>query len=167
MARTSRTKASRREFLSAAGKGIAVSSVAAGFPAIVPASVFGAAAPSNRINIGAIGTGRISRGHDLPGLWKHESARIMAVCDLDSNRVRDAIALVNGQYTKMTGKAYDGVTGYAHYRDLLANKDVDAVVAKHRKLIGNFLCGFAAGFDVFLDAVLVFGRDNLRLTENE
>ena len=52
----------------------------------------------------------------------------MAVCDLDSNRVKDAIALVNGQYTKMTGKPYDGVTGYAHYRDLLANKDVDAVV---------------------------------------
>ena len=43
--------------------------------------------PSNRINIGAIGTGRISRGHDLPGLWKHDSARIMAVCDLDSQRV--------------------------------------------------------------------------------
>ena len=90
MARTSRTKASRREFLSAAGKGIAVSSVAAGFPAIVPASVFGAAAPSNRINIGAIGTGRISRGHDLPGLWKHEAARIMAVCDVDRNRAEDA-----------------------------------------------------------------------------
>ena len=29
-------------------------------------------APSNRINVGAIGTGRISRGHDLPGLWKHD-----------------------------------------------------------------------------------------------
>ena len=44
----------------------------AGFPAIVPASVLGSASPSNRINIGAIGTGRISRGHDLPGLWKHD-----------------------------------------------------------------------------------------------
>ena len=52
----------------------------------------------------------------------------MAVCDLDSKRVQDAIALVNGHYTKTTGKPYDGVTGYAHYRELLANKDVDAVV---------------------------------------
>jgi len=42
---------------------------AAGFPAIVPSSVFGEKAPSNRINIGAIGVGRISRGHDLPGIW--------------------------------------------------------------------------------------------------
>ena len=30
-------------------------------------------APSNRINVGAIGTGRISRGHDLPGIWQHDT----------------------------------------------------------------------------------------------
>ena len=111
-----------------AGKGLAAASLASGFPSIVPASVFGANAPSNRINVGAIGMGRISRGHDLPGIWKHAGARIMAVCDLDSKRVQDAIALVNGHYTKTTGKPYDGVKGYAHYRDLLANKDIDAVV---------------------------------------
>ena len=123
-----RAKQSRRAFVTDAAKGLGAAAVASGFPAIVPSSVFGAQAPSNRINIGAIGTGRISRGHDLPGLWKHPSARIMAVCDLDSRRVQDAIKLVNGQYTKTTGKPYDGVTGYAHYRELLANKDVDAVV---------------------------------------
>ena len=122
------TKPSRRAFVTDAAKGLGAAAVASGFPAIVPASVFGAQAPSNRINIGAIGTGRISRGHDLPGLWKYPSARIMAVCDLDSKRLQDAIKLVNGQYTKTTGKPYDGVTGYAHYRELLANKDVDAVV---------------------------------------
>ena len=114
--------------MTTAGKVLAASSAAAGFPAIVPASVFGANSPSNRINVGAIGTGRISRGHDLPGIWKHPSARITAVCDLDSKRVQDAIALVNGHYTKTTGKPYDGVKGYEHYRDLLANPDVDAVV---------------------------------------
>ena len=99
-----------------------------GFPSIVPSSVLSAFAPSNRINIGAIGNGRISRGHDLPGLWKYDSARIMAVCDLDSHRVEDARTLVNGYYTKKTGKKYDGVTTYGDYRELLANKDVDAVV---------------------------------------
>jgi predicted dehydrogenase len=122
------TKQSRRAFVTSAAKGLGAAAVASGFPAIVPSSVFGAEAPSNQITIGAIGTGRISRGHDLPGLWKHPSARIMAVCDLDSRRVQDAIRLVNGQYAKTTGKSYDGVTGYAHYRELLANKDVDAVV---------------------------------------
>ena len=118
----------RRGFLKSAGGGAVAAAVVSGFPAIVPSSVLGAASPGNRINIGAIGMGRISRGHDLPGLWKHDAARIMAVCDLDSRRVEDAIALVNGYYTKKTGKPYQGVTGYAQYRELLANKDIDAVV---------------------------------------
>ena len=36
--------------------------------------------------------------------------------------------LINGTYAKKTGKNYDGVTGYHNYHDLLANKDIDAVV---------------------------------------
>ena len=92
-----RSKTTRRGFLVTTGQGVVASSVIAGFPAIVPSTVFGAAAPSNRINVGAIGTGRISRGHDLPGIWKHDIARIMAVCDLDLKRVEEAKTLINGQ----------------------------------------------------------------------
>jgi len=121
-------KMSRRRFLATAGKGVVASSVVAGFPAVVPASVFGAASPSNRINVGAIGTGRISRGHDLPGIWQHDIARVMAACDLDRRRLDDAKTLINGYYGKKTGKPYDGVAAYTNYHDLLANKDVDAVV---------------------------------------
>jgi len=124
-----RNEMSRRKALSMAARGSFASSVvAAGFPAIVPASVFGAGAPSNRINVGAIGTGRISRGHDMPGIWKYDQARIVAVCDLDSRRMEDAKALVNGYYSKKSGKPYDGVTGFLDYKQLLASKDVDAVV---------------------------------------
>src|SRR6476620_7459408 len=123
--------ATRREFLAVAAAGMAASASTAGatgVPSIVPASVLGANSPGNRINIGAIGNGRISRGHDLPGLWKFDAARIRAVCDLDARRVEDAKTLVNGFYTTKTGKPYSGVTGYADYHDLLANKDIDAVV---------------------------------------
>src|SRR5881628_671670 len=123
-----RERMDRRRFLATAGQGLVASSVVAGFPAIVPASVFGATSPSNRINVGAIGTGRISRGHDLPGLWQHDVARIMAVCDLDSHRVQDAKKLVNDFYAGRTGTRYDGVATYGNYHDLLANKEVDAVV---------------------------------------
>jgi predicted dehydrogenase len=114
--------------MTSAGRTVAAASVAAGFPSIVPASVFGSTSPSNRINVGAIGTGRISRGHDLPGIWKFDAARIMAVCDLDSHRVDAAKTLVNDHYSKQAGKPYDGVKTYGQYRELLANKDVDAVV---------------------------------------
>lgn len=117
---------SRRTFMKTAGGGAAAA--LAGFPAIVPASVLGQFAPSKRINVGAIGVGRISRAHDLPGILPYDSARVMAVCDLDAHRVTDGQQLVNEYYTKKTGRPYSGVTGYADYRELLANRDIDAVV---------------------------------------
>ncbi|PQA55572.1 Gfo/Idh/MocA family protein [Siphonobacter curvatus] len=120
---------SRRKFLELSGKTtLATAAVMGGFPSIVPASVFGKNAPSNRITIGAIGTGRISRGHDMPGVWQYDQALITAVCDLDRNRAEDAKTLVNQYYTKKTGKDYDGVRVYTDYRELLNNKDIDAVL---------------------------------------
>jgi predicted dehydrogenase len=119
---------SRREALGVAAAGLGSSLVAAGFPSIVPAAVLGPHAPGNRINVGAIGTGRISRVHDLPGVWKYDHARIVAVCDLDARRMEDAKALVNGYYGKRTGKPYDGVKGYLDYKELLQDEGVDAVL---------------------------------------
>src|SRR6185436_8314070 len=86
---------------------------------------------------GAIGTGRISRVHDLPGIWRYDAARIMAVCDLDSNRVADAKTLINGQYAKKilkgqyekkTGSPYGGVVVYPTYQERPPKKDAEAVV---------------------------------------
>lgn len=118
---------SRRKFLDLTAKGVAASALI-GIPSIVPSTVFGKNAPSNRINVGAIGTGRISRGHDIPGAWQYDNAQIMAVCDVDANRAEDAKKLVNGYYSKKSGKEYDGVKVYGDYRELLANKDIDAVL---------------------------------------
>ena len=131
--RTSPTPArpTRRRFLSQAGRvaaGTAALAGAGGFPTIVPATVFGQSSPSNRINVGAIGTGRISRAHDLPGVRKFDQARIMAVCDVDRRRVDDAKRFVNDYYAKQSGRPYDGVTTYTDFRELLSNPDVDAVV---------------------------------------
>lgn len=120
---------SRRDFLKTTGGGaLGAAAALGGFPSIVPASVLGPSAPGNRINVGAIGVGRISRGHDMPGVWKFDTARIVAVCDLDAKRVDDGKRLVNGYYAKKTGQPYNGVTGYGDYRELLANRDIDAVI---------------------------------------
>lgn len=117
-------KQSRREFLSNSIKAAAILSL----PSIVPASVFGKNAPSNRINVAAIGTGRISRTHDMPGVWQHDYAQLIAVCDLDSKRASEGKRLVNDYYTKRDGKPFDGVKAYTDYRELLRNKDIDAVL---------------------------------------
>jgi predicted dehydrogenase len=119
---------SRRSFIQKSLKGVMASSLMLGIPTIVPASVFGKNAPSNRINIGAIGTGRISRGHDLPGVWKYDFARVIAVCDVDSKRAADGKKLVNDYYSKKLGKAYDGVKEYHDFSELVKNKDIDAVL---------------------------------------
>ncbi len=91
---------SRREFLQTSAKATAFTTIALGFPSIVPSSVFGKNAPSNRINVGAIGTGRISRGHDMPGVWESDFAQIIAVCDVDTKRASEGKALVNEYYSK-------------------------------------------------------------------
>jgi predicted dehydrogenase len=96
-------------------------------PTIIPASVLGPNAPSNRINIGAIGAGRIARVHDMPGVLKYGFARIIAVADLDTHRAEEGKKYVEDYYAGKNGQAYSGVTAYQDYRDLLANKDIDAV----------------------------------------
>ncbi len=139
---------SRRRFLQTSLGAAAV----AGFPAIVPARVLGQMAPSKQINVGAIGVGRISRGHDLPAILRNDSARVMAVCDLDANRVVEGKKFVNDFYAKKSGKPYDGVTGYSNFRELLANKDVDAVVIStpdHQHAI-LAVAAVRAGKDVYL-----------------
>jgi predicted dehydrogenase len=139
---------SRRSFVKTAA-GVAA---AAGFPTIVPSSVLGQMAPSTRINIGAIGVGRISRVQNLPGLWQYDDARIIAVCDLDANRVEEGKQLISEAYAKKIGKPQDAVTGYHDFRELLANKDIDAVVIstpdhQHARLA---CAAVRAGKDVYL-----------------
>jgi myo-inositol 2-dehydrogenase / D-chiro-inositol 1-dehydrogenase len=116
----------RREFIDKTVK-TAVASIA--IPTIVPSTVFGKNAPSNKINIGQIGCGRIGRDHDLPGTMRHEVARVVAVCDVDKNRLADGKKLVEEYYTKKTGNAnYVNAKMYDDYREMLLNKDIDAVI---------------------------------------
>lgn len=99
------------------------------FPAIVPSSVFGQSAPSNKINVGQIGCGRIARDHDMPGTMQYDDVRLIAVSDLDSNRMREGKEFVEKYYTDKTGRDnFIDVTMYGDYKELLDNKDIDAVI---------------------------------------
>ena len=116
----------RRKFIGKTALGTLTS---VGLPSIVPASVFGKNAPSNKINIGQIGCGRIARSHDLVDTMAYDVANVMAVCDLDSKRMKDAKELVDKFYQEKKGKInYKGTKVYADYREMLMDKDIDAVL---------------------------------------
>lgn len=99
-------------------------------PTIIPAHVLsGPLAPSNRLNIAQIGFGRISRGHDLPETMKNDSARVMAVCDVDSNRKQQGKEFIEAWYRENRGEQTPiEVTTYDDYRELLANSEIDGVI---------------------------------------
>jgi myo-inositol 2-dehydrogenase / D-chiro-inositol 1-dehydrogenase len=106
---------SRRQFLRAAAVGAAV-------PYFVPASVLGAQAPSKRINIGFIGVGQHGVGWNLDAYLKLPAARVLMVCDVDGYRMRRAKAMVDAKYDN------EDCAMSKDFRDVLARKDIDAVM---------------------------------------
>jgi predicted dehydrogenase len=116
---------SRRRFL----KGSLTAAVAAGFPTIVQSRVFGRPAPSDIIQVGQIGCGRIARDSEIRGILRNSSvARYVAVCDLDTVRIADAKQLIEQAYaTKFGGVKYAELKTYGNYRELLQDKSIDAV----------------------------------------
>lgn len=98
-------------------------------PAIVPARVLGAEAPSNRINVGFIGTGRQAFGANMPQMLAVPGVQAVAVCDVDSWRMGEAQKFVNDYYAKRDGAmSYNGCRQVADFREVIADKDIDVLM---------------------------------------
>jgi len=97
-------------------------SVALALPSIIPSSVFGADAPSNRITIGFIGTGDHGTTWNLQRYLQLKAAKVLVVCDVDGYRMRRAKAMVDAEYDNE-----DCVTT-KDFREVLARKDIDGVM---------------------------------------
>jgi len=102
---------------------------AIGFPLLVPSYLFGAQAPGNLIQVGQIGCGRIARASEMVGILRNSDvARYAAVCDLDTVRLADGKQNIEANYARTLGAGkYDAVKTYRDYRELLADKSIDAV----------------------------------------
>ena len=113
----SEPKQSRRAFLKTA----VASGASLGIASFVPANVFGANAPSNRINPAIIGTG--NQGfNDMQGFLENEDAHIVSVCDVNTasygyktdaqfRGYEPARKLVNDYYAKKRRSGrYEGCT---------------------------------------------------------
>jgi len=107
---------SRRSFL----KGTAALGPVLAFPSIVPSSVFGANAPSNRIVMGAIGVGSQGTG-DMRGFLSKGEVQMVAVCDVDKAHRDRAKQIVDEKYGNNDCKTY------LDFRELIGRGDLDAV----------------------------------------
>jgi predicted dehydrogenase len=110
-------KMTRRGFLQGTmiGAGSAIS-----FPCLIPGSALGAdekIAPNSRINLACIGLGGQGTGN-LMSFLNDERVQVVAICDVDANHRNSAL-----QIAKLKKNA-----GYKDFRELLARKDVDAVM---------------------------------------
>jgi myo-inositol 2-dehydrogenase / D-chiro-inositol 1-dehydrogenase len=106
---------SRRHFLRASAIGVTL-------PYIIPASVLGADAPSNRITIGFIGTGDHGTTWNLSRYLELREAKVLMVCDVDGARMRRAKAMVDAAYDN------EDCATTRDFREVLNRKDVDAVM---------------------------------------
>jgi predicted dehydrogenase len=114
---------SRRKFLNQAA---ILSSVL-----IVPRFVLGGkgyTAPSDKITLGFIGNGRQGSGL-LNNFLKLEEAQVVAASDVYASKLKNFTTKANKFYADKTGQSsYDGCKAYGDFRELLASKDINAVV---------------------------------------
>ncbi|MEW5900324.1 MAG: Gfo/Idh/MocA family oxidoreductase [Acidobacteriota bacterium] len=101
---------SRREFLR---RGLSAAAGAASLT-ILPRRLLGGQgykAPSDELTKAVIGVGGMGRAHlSYPG------SRLLAVCDVDENHLREALAICGAE-----------VSGYRDFREVLERRDIDIV----------------------------------------
>ena len=145
-----RQKITRRELMKSAAATVAA-------PMIVTSSALGldgATAPSQRVTMGFIGCGRQCYQKNIPLFVRTLGVQALAVCDVDSWRLDNAVQQIKTQY--QSGKAqgsFAPVEKYVDYQDLLARNDIDAVMIStpdhwHTQMA---LDAMAAGKDVALE----------------
>jgi predicted dehydrogenase len=103
----------------------------AAFPAIAPRQVIGAQgnkpAPSDCITLGFIGVGVQGSGL-LRGFLHDDTARVLAICDVDSNKKERAQTMVDDYYSQRAAGKSTACRTYKDFRELLVRPDIDAVV---------------------------------------
>ncbi|MGB5668808.1 MAG: Gfo/Idh/MocA family oxidoreductase [Maribacter sp.] len=114
---------SRRKF-------ITQTALTVGAITIVPRHVLGQGfmAPSDKINLGFIGLGKQTNGL-AQQFVSNTNAQIVAGCDVWTTKTAWFKKHVEEQYTKNRNQEkFSGIDSYDEYKELLARKDIDAVV---------------------------------------
>ncbi len=123
---SSKENVSRREFVKAA----AVSTAVLSAPAILSSTAFAEdkpAAAEAPVRLGFIGVGKMGESH-LQRFVGYKDVVVTAVADVDTTRRDFARSYVDEKYAEFVRKGVQPCKAYKHYKELLADKDVDAVL---------------------------------------
>lgn len=141
-----KTAMNRRQFLR---NNLLAACGAAALPSIIPASALGKegqASPANRVTLGCIGVGPQGR-YDMSGFLTQPDVRVVALSDVARPNLEKAAAQVKQKY----GDA--GCATYGDFRELLARRDIDAVLiaSPDHWHVPMALAAVRAGKDVYLE----------------
>ncbi len=83
-------------------------------------------APSDRLNIGLIGCGKMARDYHLPELLRQPDVQLVAVCEVDQTRRSIFQQRVNQHYSDAKTD-FRGCDACHDFREVLSRDDIDAV----------------------------------------
>src|SRR6267142_2841195 len=98
-------------------------------PLLLPHRMWAAETSANeKLTLGFIGMGKQNSGL-MHGFIRRSDTRVLAVCDVDTTRRENAKKTVETYYSdQMRSGGYKGCATYNDFQELLARKDIDAVV---------------------------------------
>lgn len=126
----------------------------AGVVPVIAPRLYAAEGANSRINLGFVGMGTQNRGL-MGGFLGQEGVQVVAVCDVDTNR-RENAQKAALEYYRSKGRE-EKVDAYVDFRELVARKDIDAVVIAtpdHWHAIIT-VAALNAGKDVYCEKPLV------------
>lgn len=152
------TKISRRSFLASTAAGVAIVSLPEWFTkresyaARARRKKFG---PNDQINVAVIGPGGSKGGykqglHDTLAIASQPGVKVVAACDVDETHLNEAAERLGPECRK-----------YRDFRELLAQKDIDAVVIGTPDHWHAYICiaAMKAGKDVYCEKPLTLTID--------
>src|SRR5688572_6924117 len=115
---------SRREFVKTTTVGAAAAFAA---PSILTSTVFAEEKAAAPLRLGFIGIGKMGKSH-LTRFLGYRDVIVTAVSDVDTTRREGAKTLIDEKYEEFERQGVQPCKSYKDYRDLLADKDIDAVL---------------------------------------
>lgn len=119
----------RRDFLKSSAAATTCAATGIHVPTLVDAEVLGRGkrnSANQRVTVAMIGCGKMANDFHIPQLLNQPDSQLVAVCEVDPTRRRQAAERVNKHYSSRKNEAQT-CTQYTDFREVISRQDIDAV----------------------------------------